>query len=303
MNVPPMSTPRRYRHPVMMSHITSSQSHVSWARDPVRIRERFAHSCRVGCRRAPRRPRRDRRRGARRPCRSVEGRAAPAVRQGAEVFAGLGTWIDVYDTASTARRTALRGASPRAASAPRGSRRRTTARRGTSSIRPGSARSWTRSMRAGSRSSPGTSPVTTAMRATSAARARCSRSGRRRAARSTASALDVESLRNRNVRLRTEPDARPARPDLESEAGGTPVAAITYPPRAFERHLSWWPSFPWAEIAAPRRRDRPDAVHRRRASRDTTRRTATSRDRSGSCATAVGDDRSPFTRPAASRTG
>ena len=29
-----------------------------------------------------------------------------------------------------------------------------------------------------------------------------------------------------------------------------PVAAITYPPRAFERHLSWWPGFPWAEIAA-----------------------------------------------------
>ena len=29
-----------------------------------------------------------------------------------------------------------------------------------------------------------------------------------------------------------------------------PVAAITYPPRAFERHLSWWPGFPWTQIAA-----------------------------------------------------
>jgi hypothetical protein len=37
---------------------------------------------------------------------------------------------------------------------------------------------------------------------------------------------------------------------LRAEAGSTPVAAITYPPRALERHLSWWPGFPWAEIAA-----------------------------------------------------
>ena len=37
---------------------------------------------------------------------------------------------------------------------------------------------------------------------------------------------------------------------IRADAGSTPVAAITYPPRAFERHLSWWPSFPWAEIAA-----------------------------------------------------
>ena len=36
---------------------------------------------------------------------------------------------------------------------------------------------------------------------------------------------------------------------LRAEAGSMPVAAITYPPRAFERHLSWWPAFPWAQIA------------------------------------------------------
>jgi hypothetical protein len=62
-------------------------------------------------------------------------------------------------------------------------------------------------------------------------------------------ALDVESLRNRNVRQRTvrmlDLLAR-----IRADAGSTPVAAITYPPRAFERHLNWWPSFPWAEIAA-----------------------------------------------------
>ena len=37
---------------------------------------------------------------------------------------------------------------------------------------------------------------------------------------------------------------------MRAEAGATPIAAITYPPRAFERHLSWWPGFPWAQIAA-----------------------------------------------------
>jgi hypothetical protein len=61
-------------------------------------------------------------------------------------------------------------------------------------------------------------------------------------------ALDVESLRNKNVRQRTtrmlDLLAR-----LRAEGAGVPVAAITYPPRAFERHLSWWPAFPWAEIA------------------------------------------------------
>lgn len=36
---------------------------------------------------------------------------------------------------------------------------------------------------------------------------------------------------------------------LRAEAGSTPVAAITYPPRAFERHRTWWPGFPWEQIA------------------------------------------------------
>ena len=62
-------------------------------------------------------------------------------------------------------------------------------------------------------------------------------------------ALDVESLRNKNVRQRT---ARmlDLLATLRREAAGMPVAAITYPPRAFERHLGWWPSFPWPQIAA-----------------------------------------------------
>ena len=62
-------------------------------------------------------------------------------------------------------------------------------------------------------------------------------------------ALDIESLREKNVQRRTT-RMLDLLGRLRAEAGSTPVAAITYPPRAFERHLSWWPSFPWGQIAA-----------------------------------------------------
>ena len=62
-------------------------------------------------------------------------------------------------------------------------------------------------------------------------------------------AFDVESLRNKNVKQRTA-RVLDLLARLGAEAGSTPVAAITYPPRAFERHLTWWPGFPWAQIAA-----------------------------------------------------
>ena len=61
-------------------------------------------------------------------------------------------------------------------------------------------------------------------------------------------ALDIESLREKNVALRTK-RALALLARLRGAAGDVPVAAITYPPRAFERHLTWWPWFPWAEIA------------------------------------------------------
>jgi hypothetical protein len=61
-------------------------------------------------------------------------------------------------------------------------------------------------------------------------------------------ALDIESLRLRNVGLRTTRVVALVR-RLELEAGDIPIAAITYPPRALERHASWWPRFPWAELA------------------------------------------------------
>lgn len=61
-------------------------------------------------------------------------------------------------------------------------------------------------------------------------------------------ALDIESLRNRNVKQRTARMLALLR-TLRREAAETPVAGITYPPRALERHAGWWPGFPWAAVA------------------------------------------------------
>ena len=60
-------------------------------------------------------------------------------------------------------------------------------------------------------------------------------------------ALDIESLRLRSVGLRTRRLLALAG-TLDAEAGDVPVAAITYPSRAFERHAGWWPRFPWDEL-------------------------------------------------------
>ena len=62
-------------------------------------------------------------------------------------------------------------------------------------------------------------------------------------------ALDIESLRDKNVNRRTT-RMLDLLERLRAEAGATPVAAITYPPRALERHLSWWPRFPWPNVAS-----------------------------------------------------
>lgn len=61
-------------------------------------------------------------------------------------------------------------------------------------------------------------------------------------------ALDVESLRLKDVKRRTARMLALLR-TLRREAGETPVAAIVYPPRALERHATWWPRFPWGTVA------------------------------------------------------
>ena len=60
-------------------------------------------------------------------------------------------------------------------------------------------------------------------------------------------ALDIESLRLQSAGLRTTRLLALSR-ILRAEAGETPVAAITYPSRGFERHPTWWPGFPWQEV-------------------------------------------------------
>jgi hypothetical protein len=62
-------------------------------------------------------------------------------------------------------------------------------------------------------------------------------------------ALDVESLRLKSAGLRTTRLLALSR-ILRTEAGETPVAAITYPSRGFERHPKWWPGFPWLEVTS-----------------------------------------------------
>ena len=62
-------------------------------------------------------------------------------------------------------------------------------------------------------------------------------------------ALDIESLRLKSTSLRTSRLLALSK-ILRTEAGETPVAAITYPSRGFERHPTWWPNFPWPQLTA-----------------------------------------------------
>ena len=177
------------------------------------------------------------------------GGAAPAQPASADVFQGLGTWIDVYDTAVYATPNALA-----ARLAARGVR--------TAWIETANDRSKTdvvdpvglgravdalhaRGLRVVGWYLPGHDNHARDLR-----RARALLSFRTpQGGAFDGIALDVESLRNKNVKQRTA-RVLDLLTRLKAEAGSTPVAAITYPPRAFERHLTWWPGFPWAQIAS-----------------------------------------------------
>jgi hypothetical protein len=179
---------------------------------------------------------------------SSQGSAHPVRSSGADVFQGLGTWIDVYDTALYNSPSAVAGRL-----AAHGVR--------TAWIETANDRSKTDVVQAA-----GLARLVDALHAQGISAVAWylpghDSSGRDlRRARAMLSfrtpagdgfdgvALDIESLRTKNVRQRT---ARmlDLLDRLRDEAGSTPVAAITYPPRAFERHLSWWPGFPWSDIA------------------------------------------------------
>lgn len=184
---------------------------------------------------------------------STQGRAASERRSAsaasAAVFGGLGTWIDIYDTAlyrspdAVAARLAARGvqtawvetANDRSAKdivEPSGLGRLVDALH----LRGIEAVAWYL---------PGHDRPARDLR-----RARAMLSFRTQTGGAfDGVALDIESLREKDVARRTARMLDLLR-RLRAEAGPVPVAAITYPPRAFERHLSWWPGFPWSELAA-----------------------------------------------------
>ena len=172
-----------------------------------------------------------------------QGRAADAA-----VFQGLGTWIDVYDTAlyrtpnGVAARLAARGV--RTAWVETANDRSTT-----DVVEPAGLGRLVdalhaRGIRVVAWYLPGHDNQARDLR-----RARAMLSFRTPQGGSfDGVALDVESLRNKNVRQRTARMLDLLR-RLRAEAGSMPVAAIAYPPRALERHVGWWPGFPWGEIA------------------------------------------------------
>jgi hypothetical protein len=179
---------------------------------------------------------------------STHAPTAAARPAGAEVFEGLGTWFDVYDTAFYNSPTAVA-----ARLAAHGVR--------TAWIETANDRSKTDVVQAAGLArlvdalhAQGISAVAWYLPGHDASgrdlrRARAMLSFRTPAGDGfDGVALDIESLRTKNVRQRTT-RMLALLGRLRDEAGSTPVAAITYPPRAFERHPGWWPGFPWAEIA------------------------------------------------------
>src|SRR4249920_1393104 len=179
-----------------------------------------------------------------------QGRAAPTrTVVTADVFQGLGTWIDVYDTSlyaspnAVAARLAARGV--RTAWVETANDRSTTDVVDPTGLGRFVDALHARGIRVVGWYLPGhDNHVRDLRRARTLLSFRTPQGGG-----FDGIAFDVESLRNKNVRQRT---ARVVDllTRLGAEAGSTPVAAITYPPRAFERHLTWWPGFPWSQIAA-----------------------------------------------------
>jgi hypothetical protein len=61
-------------------------------------------------------------------------------------------------------------------------------------------------------------------------------------------ALDIEATKLRNVSLRSRRAVALAR-RLRQDAGETPIAIVPFNPRGLERRPATWPGFPWAELA------------------------------------------------------
>ena len=180
---------------------------------------------------------------------SPQGQAAPDRRGVVEVFGGLGTWIDIYDTKLYASPSLVAGRL--AARGVRTAWIETANDRSTADVvQPAGLGRLVDALHARGIAAvawylPGHDRHTRDVRRTRAMLSfRTPQGGA-----FDGVALDIESLREKNVTRRS---ARmlDLLTRLRDESGAVPVAAITYPPRAFERHLSWWPGFPWGEIAS-----------------------------------------------------
>jgi len=179
-----------------------------------------------------------------------QGRAAPTrTVASADVFQGLGTWIDVYDTSLYASPNAvaarLAGRGVRTAWVETANDRSTTDVVDPTGLGRFVDALHARGIRVVGWYLPGhDNHVRDLRRARALLGLRTPQGGG-----FDGIALDVESLRNPNVKQRTT-RLLDLLAHVRAESSGRPVAAITYPPRALERHLTWWPGFPWAQIAA-----------------------------------------------------
>lgn len=178
----------------------------------------------------------------------VSGAAAHGRADSDGVFAGLATWVDIYDTPvyrspeRTAERIAARGVRTVFAE---------TANYGAAVdvVQPVALGRFVdalqlRGVRVVAWYLPGFDRPARDLRRTRAMLAFRTPSG----AGFDGVALDIEATVVKSVSKRTARMRALARA-LRAEAGSLPVAAIVLPPRMLERRATVWPGFPWAELA------------------------------------------------------
>jgi hypothetical protein len=175
--------------------------------------------------------------------------SAPAAGTGdAAVFAGLGTWVDIYDgpvfaaPERTAARIAARGVETVWVET-------SNDRAPAAIMRPGPLGRFvealhSRGLRVVAWYLPGhVDPTLDRQRALAMLSFRTP-SGQT----FDGVALDIESTRLRNVALRSARAVALTR-EVHGQAGEVPLAVIPFNPRGLERHASTWPRFPWSQLA------------------------------------------------------
>ena len=173
--------------------------------------------------------------------------AQASPRADADVFAGLGTWVDIYDApayrspAATAAQIAARGV--RTAYVETANDRSTVDVVNPKQLGVFVDELQKRGVRVVAWYLPGFVQPAVDVRRTRAMLSFRTPKG----SSFDGVSLDIESLRLKSAGLRTKRLLALSR-ILRAEAGETPIAAITYPSRGFERHPTWWPGFPFEEL-------------------------------------------------------